>query len=133
MSIDPLDRKPVQYASHFRYTLDGPGFLNEGLSSRSTTELQSWPKYGESDERRYARSLKMNQESSRFAKVERKRTPPTAGLNLLQGESTSGCRMSLNRNQEATLQKNSEEISTQSSRSRERAQCLYLCLARSSG
>jgi hypothetical protein len=29
MSIDPLDRKPVQYASHSRHTVEGPGFLND--------------------------------------------------------------------------------------------------------
>jgi hypothetical protein len=29
MSIAPVDPKPVQHASHFRRTVDGPGFLND--------------------------------------------------------------------------------------------------------
>src|ERR1017187_2782190 len=63
------------------------------LSPRSTTELLSWRKYGASDERQCARSSGMSQESSRFVKVERKRTQRTACLNLLQEESTLECRI----------------------------------------
>lgn len=29
MSIDTFDRKPIRYASHFRQTVDGNGFLND--------------------------------------------------------------------------------------------------------
>lgn len=112
-ATEPIDRRfqkslkvpfpeSTQSASHSPHKLEGPAILDDHAFIEGTTGLQSSPRFGDSDEKQCARLSRTKRESSRFAKVERRRTQRTACLNLLQGESTPGCRMPLSRDHAMT-------------------------------
>jgi len=90
MSIDPLDRKPVQYASHSRHTVEGPGFLNDRASSRRHYRIADLAEIWGIGRETVRKIVKDEPGVSRFARSKEAHTS-TAYLSLLRGESTPGC------------------------------------------
>ena len=90
-----LDRKPVQSVFHLRSVVDDPSALDAGSFAEKHYRIGELAERWGLGRETVRKLVKMNPESSRFGKAERRRIQPTPFRNPSHEESTPGCRTSL--------------------------------------